>query len=60
MRFAKLENNLIVAMFVAYFSEFYVSDAKGNPANIPAPEENNLTAHKPRTPVHITYKAAST
>ncbi|CAK4034075.1 cytochrome P450 6A1 [Lecanosticta acicola] len=57
MRFAKLENNLIVAMFVAYFHDVYVSDRYGNPAEIPPPNENNLTAHKPDTPVYLTYKA---
>ena len=59
MRFAKLENTLIVAFFVAYFDEIKLSDAKGNETTrIPATNRNSNTAVKPTERVYLKYKAA--
>ncbi|KAK4542279.1 hypothetical protein LTR36_006932 [Oleoguttula mirabilis] len=60
MRFAKLENNLIVAFFLAYFDEIKLSDAKGNETTrIPQTDRNKHTAHKPAEKVYLKYKVAA-
>ena len=56
MRFAKLENNIIVAMFMAYFDEFDLTDANGEVMSKPPPEPRNRhTAYRPDQPVRIKY-----
>ncbi|KAK3622051.1 hypothetical protein LTR56_022423 [Elasticomyces elasticus] len=58
MRFAKLEMNVILAFFVAYFDDFTLSDAQGNKTTrLPATDKNHHTAHKPAEKVYIKYKA---
>ncbi|KAK5134759.1 hypothetical protein LTR08_006134 [Meristemomyces frigidus] len=60
MRFAKLENTIIVAFFVAYFDEIKLSDAQGNETTrIPRTNRNTLTALKPTEKVYLKYNAAS-
>ena len=57
MRFAKLEINLIVAFFLAYFSDIQLSDKQGNITNkIPPVNRNRHTAHKPDENIYIKYK----
>ncbi|KAK5120820.1 hypothetical protein LTR85_005887 [Meristemomyces frigidus] len=60
MRFAKLENNLIVAFFLAYFDEIKLSDAKGNETTrIPPTNRNRHSAHKPDEKIYLKYKVAA-
>jgi cytochrome P450 len=48
VRFAKLENNLVVAFFLAYFSEFELTDKRGSPIGcVPACDRDNYTPRKP-------------
>ena len=59
MRFAKLENTLIVAFFVAYFDEIKLSDVKGKETTrIPTTNRNANAATKPTDKVYLKYKAA--
>lgn len=58
MRFAKLENNLIVAFFVAYFSDVKLADAKGHETTrVPPNNRNYHTAHKPAEKIFLKFKA---
>lgn len=60
MRFAKLENNLIVAFFLAYFDEIKLSDAQGiETTRIPPTNRNSHTAHKPDEKIYLKYGAAA-
>jgi len=60
MRFAKLENNLIVAFFLAYFDDLKLANAKGNETTrVPPTNRNNHTARKPDEKVYIKYKVAA-
>jgi len=60
MRFAKLEMNVILAFFVAYFDDLVVSNANGKQTSyIPPANKNNHTAHKPDEKIYIRYKAAA-
>ena len=53
MRFAKLENNVINAYFLAAF-DFELVDRKGVKLNeVPKPDLNGHTAHKPKVPVYL-------
>ena len=57
MRFAKLEINIIVAFFLAYFDELRLSDEQGRPTNnIPPKNRNRHTAHKPDEDVYLKYR----
>ena len=57
MRFAKLEINLIVAFFLAYFDEIQLCDEKGNSTSkIPAVNRNSTTATRPDERVFLGYK----
>lgn len=48
MRFAKLENIVIVAFFLAYFDEIKVTDGSGKPlTRIPDCDINNHGTRKP-------------
>lgn len=56
MRFAKMENNIIVAFFLAYFDNLRVVDRSGNQVDrIPAADKNRTTSHKPKERVFIKY-----
>ena len=58
MRFAKLENNLIVAFFAAYFDEVQVSDKEGNTiTKVPSVNRNNHSARKPDEHIYLKYRA---
>lgn len=59
MRFAKLENNLIVAMFLAYFDDVQLTDAAGEVLpKVPTVNYNNLTARKPDEKLFLKYRAS--
>lgn len=56
MRFAKIENNLIVAFFLAYFDNLRVVDRSGKQVDrIPAVDRNRPSAHKPKERVFLKY-----
>lgn len=56
MRFAKLENNIITAFFLAYFDDLKLLDGKGESmAKPPHANKNNHAAKKPEVPVKIGY-----
>ncbi len=60
MRFAKLEMNVILAFFVAYFETFTLSDAQGREVTrIPPTNRNNHTARKPEEKIYIKYQVAA-
>lgn len=51
MRFAKLENNLITAYFLASF-DFHLQDKNGNNlSQVPTIDVNGASAHKPKNPL---------
>ena len=53
MRFAKLEQNIITAYFIASF-DFRLSDKNGNPVNnVPRVDYNRHSAHKPKNPPYL-------
>jgi hypothetical protein len=55
MRFAKLENNLITAFWLAMF-EYELVDETGNPTSeIPIVNINDFTAHKPSNTKYLKY-----
>ena len=54
MRFAKLENNMIVAFFAAYF-DFQLTDKNGNRTKPSPVDRNEHTAHKPHEPMYLKY-----
>ena len=57
MRFAKLENNLIVAFFLAYFDNIQLSDGQGNiTTRIPSVNRNRHSAHKPDENIYLKYQ----
>lgn len=57
MRFAKLENNIIIAFFIAMF-DIEISDKMGVEKREPPPVNfNKPSASKPDTNVYIKYKA---
>lgn len=57
MRFAKLENNLIVSLFLAYFDEIQLLDGQGRPmAKVPTTNWNNHTARKPDVKINLKYR----
>ena len=61
MRFAKLENNLIVAFFLGYFDDIKLADAAGRETSrIPPTNRNRYTAHKPDEKIFLKYKASTT
>jgi hypothetical protein len=50
MRFAKLEQNIITAYFVASF-DFHLEDKRGNKITVaPLVDFNRHSAHKPKIP----------
>lgn len=56
MRFAKLENNIIMAFFVAYFENVQLIDKNGNPKpQISKADKNSHTAMKPKEPMYLKY-----
>lgn len=57
MRFAKLENTVVTAFFLAYFDEIRLTDAKGKQvAKVPDCNLNNHSAQKPDRPILLKYK----
>ena len=57
MKFAKLENNVIIAMFLAYFDNIHLVDKYGKPTErIPEVNNNGHTAHKPKENVWVKFK----
>lgn len=57
MRFAKLENNLIVAFFLAYFDDFQLIDAHGSELpRVPSCNKNNHSALKPDVDLFLKYR----
>ena len=55
MRFAKLENNLITAFWLAMF-DYELVDKAGNPTSeIPLININDVTAHKPSNTKYLKY-----
>jgi sterol 14-demethylase len=56
MRFAKLENNIITAFWMAAFKDMQVVDASGKPSGTPAVDRNLHAANKPTQKVYINYK----
>ena len=60
MRFAKLENNLITAFFLAYFDDLKLVDAKGQETSrLPHTNRNKWTAAKPEGKVFLKYRASA-
>jgi sterol 14-demethylase len=56
MRFAKLEQNIIVAFFILMF-DYDLSDWKGNIVSTPTPINlNAFSAMKPDPKVYLRYK----
>ena len=55
MRFAKLENNIITAFWLAMFDEVRLEDAKGNEIEPPRCNTDNHTAKRPDVPVRLRY-----
>ena len=56
MRFAKLEQNIIVAFFLAYF-DFKLCDKDGRPSDkLPRVDVNGLSAAKPNSQVYLKYE----
>ena len=56
MKFAILEQTIVLALFLATFDEFSICDAKGNP--IPAPKPQlHYTPLKPVNEVFLKYHA---
>ncbi|KAH8901220.1 cytochrome P450 6A1 [Thozetella sp. PMI_491] len=56
MRFAKLEQYLIVAFFTTVF-DYFACDAKGNPITTPTPIDlNAFSARRPEPRVYLRYK----
>ncbi|THW45271.1 cytochrome P450 6A1 [Aureobasidium pullulans] len=56
MRFAKLEQNIILAFFLAYF-DFELADKNGNTGvKVPQSDSNNHAAVKPKERVYVKYR----
>lgn len=56
MRFAKIENNIIVAFFVAYFDNLSVVGKDGKAVKkIPLADRNRASAHKPKERIFLKY-----
>lgn len=56
MRFAKLENNIITAFWIANFDNFELVDASGKVTGAPYVSRNFHSAHKPEEKVFVNYK----
>lgn len=56
MRFAKLEMNIIVAMFLAMF-DCELSDKNGGPGVVPKLNRNAFSASKPKPNIYLKYWA---
>jgi hypothetical protein len=57
MRFAKLENSIIVAFFLAYFDDIKLLDSNKRETNRPPPSNfNNHSARKPVDKIYLQYK----
>jgi sterol 14-demethylase len=57
MRFAKLENNIIAAFFIAYFENFSLEDAAGRKLDrVPDANRNDHSASKPSKPMFLNLR----
>ena len=56
MRFAKLENNIITALWLAYFEDVKLEDTRGNQTKPPHCNRDNHTAKRPDVGVRLRYK----
>jgi sterol 14-demethylase len=60
MRFAKLEVNVIVAFFLAYFEDIEVTDKNGKTTTkLPAVNRNKHTASRPDERIYLKYSQKS-
>lgn len=60
MRFAKLEQNIIVAFFVTQF-EYELCDRQGNAVRTPTPIDlNGFSACKPEPSAYVRYRQRGT
>lgn len=61
MRFAKLENNLIGAFFLATFDEFTLHDQKTRAplSRVPPANRNEHSAAKPLKPLYLKVSSAA-
>ena len=56
MRFAKLENNIILAFFLAYFKDLQLLDENERPVSQPPPVDlNSQSARKPKRKCYLKY-----
>lgn len=56
MQFAKLENNIIIALFLAYFDDFDLTDEAGHSLDkAPQDDPNAHTALKPEQNVYLKF-----
>ena len=56
MKFAKLEQNIIVSFFLLMF-DYELCDIKGNPVSTPTPIDlNAFSASKPEPRVYLKYR----
>ncbi|GAB7351153.1 hypothetical protein MBLNU459_g1606t1 [Dothideomycetes sp. NU459] len=55
IRFAKLEQNIIIAYFLAYFDFELCNEKAETGVPPPQPDLNSHTAVKPKTPVYVKY-----
>jgi cytochrome P450 len=55
MKFAKLENNIIIAMFVAYFENLELLGQDGKVRDAPPCNRNNLSTRRPDERVMLQY-----
>ena len=56
MRFAKLENNIITAFWMAAFKDMELVDKNGKASGLPAIDVNFHSAAKPAQKVYVKYK----
>jgi sterol 14-demethylase len=56
MRFAKLENNIITAFWMAAFKDMELVDKNGKASGLPAIDVNFHSAAKPKQKVYVNYK----
>ena len=56
MRFAKLENNIITAFWMAAFKDMQLVNKSGKASGLPAVNRNLHAAAKPTQKVYINYK----
>ena len=60
MRFAKIENNILVAMFMASFADVGLCNAHGDTVELPPVNNNKLGPTRPEVPVYLRYTVRGT